>query len=57
MGCNCGGGSSPEQQAKEAAEQENFTVTLPDGTTKTVKGEHAAKVAVTVAGGGRYSRG
>lgn len=46
-GCN--------NQAQRAPEPQ-FQVKLPDGTTKVVTGEHAAKVEVTMAGGGTYSR-
>lgn len=46
--CGCNGG------APKAPEQE-FVVRLPDGSTKTVVGEHAARVEVTMAGGGTYS--
>jgi hypothetical protein len=47
--CGCNGG-------KTQTTEELFTVSLPDGTTKVVNGEHAAKVEVTMAGGGSYSR-
>jgi hypothetical protein len=30
-------------------------VRLPNGETKVVQGEHAAKVEITIAGGGTYS--
>jgi|SoiMetStandDraft_5_1073268.scaffolds.fasta_scaffold19358_2 hypothetical protein len=46
--CGCNGG------APKPAEQQ-FEVRLPNGTTKVVTGEHAAKVEVTMAGGGTYS--
>jgi hypothetical protein len=46
--CGCNEGAK--------APEELFTVTLPDGSTKVVTGEHAAKVEVTMAGGGSYSR-
>jgi hypothetical protein len=49
MACGCQG-----QQPKQ--EEPRFEVKLPDGQTMTVEGEHAAKVAVTKAGGGTYSR-
>lgn len=47
--CGCNGGKA--QPAEEL-----FTVTLPNGSTKVVTGEHAAKVEVTMAGGGSYTR-
>lgn len=57
MGCNCGGGSSePNNTPAGQNQQQEFVVTLPDGSKKTVTGEHAAKVEVTMAGGGTYSR-
>ena len=46
-GCN---GSQP------APPEPTFEVRLPNGTVKEVQGEHAAKVEVTMAGGGTYSR-
>lgn len=52
MGCStCGGkkASSPEAQA-------TYVVTFRDGTTKEVVGEHAAKVEVTLKGGGSYAK-
>lgn len=48
--CGCNGGSQPQQPEPQ------FEVKLPDGSTKVVTGEHAAKVEVTMAGGGTYSR-
>ena len=51
MPCACGGGDSQAVSAEEP----KFEVRLPDGSTKIVSGEHAAKVAVTMAGGGTYS--
>lgn len=47
--CGCNGG-------KAQAAEEMFTVTLPNGTTKVVTGEHAARVEITMAGGGTYSK-
>ncbi len=49
MACACQGNqpSEPEPQ---------YEVTLPNGQRKTVTGEHAAKVAVTMAGGGSYRK-
>lgn len=49
MPCACNG-STPQQPEPQ------FEVRLPDGSTKVVEGEHAAKVMVTMAGGGTYSR-
>ena len=46
--CGCNGGKA------QPAEQ-LFEVRLPDGTRKVVTGEHAAKVEITMAGGGTYS--
>lgn len=46
--CGCNQGTAP-------APEPNYEVRLPNGETKVVQGEHAAKVAVTVAGGGTYS--
>jgi hypothetical protein len=43
-------------QSQPAAPEPTFEVKLPNGTTKEVVGEHAAKVEVTMAGGGTYSR-
>jgi hypothetical protein len=51
MACNCGGGQQP--QAPRGQEPE-FTVTLPNGQQRIVRGEHQAKVEVTMAGGGTY---
>lgn len=53
MPCACnGGGGSSDGQAKA---EPKFEVRLPNGRTEVVTGEHAAKVAVTMAGGGTYS--
>lgn len=46
--CGCNG-------SKASAPEAMYEVRLPNGETKTVQGEHAAKVAVTIAGGGTYS--
>lgn len=48
MGCNCGGAPKPSSEPQ-------FLVTLPNGNTKTVTGEPAAKIEITMAGGGTYS--
>ena len=49
MPCGCNGTApvTPEQK---------FEVILPNGTRKIVDGEHNARVEVTKAGGGSYSR-
>jgi len=49
MPCACNGTlpSTPEQK---------FEVIFPNGTRKVVEGEHNAKVEITKAGGGTYSR-
>lgn len=49
--CNCGNSAAPTQ----AVQEKRYLVHLPNGTTVTVNGEHAAKVEVTMAGGGTYS--
>jgi hypothetical protein len=51
MPCACSGGST--QPA--AAQEPKFEVHLPNGRTEIVTGEHAARVTVTMAGGGTYS--
>lgn len=50
MGCGCGGAQV------ETTPQAEYVVTLPDGTTKTVIGEHNAKIEITMAGGGSYTK-
>ena len=50
MPCACNGTPAESKPA------EQFKVTLPDGSTKVVGSEHDAKVAVTMAGGGTFSR-
>lgn len=52
MPCACNGGA--DSQTPSQAEQK-YEVRLPNGRTEVVTGEHAAKVAVTMAGGGTYS--
>lgn len=47
--CSCQGNKN------NVAEPE-FEVTLPNGTRETVRGEHNAKVKVTLAGGGTYRK-
>lgn len=49
--CGCNGGVQPNGQPEP-----QFKVTLPNGSTKVVSGEHAAKIEITIAGGGTYSR-
>lgn len=51
--CNCRNGlSSPATQTPA----QQFEVKLPSGDTVTVNSEHEARVAVTRAGGGTFSR-
>jgi hypothetical protein len=52
MGCACNGNGA----AKNGNEEAEYVVTLPGGKTETVRGEHAAKVKVTMAGGGTYTK-
>ena len=49
MPCGCNGGAAKAPEAQ-------YEVRLPDGTKKVVANEHEAKVAVTLAGGGSFSR-
>lgn len=51
MPCACGGGVSAQ-----ATPEPQYEVTLPDGRRETVTGEHAAKVKITMAGGGTYRK-
>ena len=52
MACGCGGGATQEN-----TNQQEFVVRLPDGTTKVVQGEAAARIEVTMAGSGAsYSK-
>jgi hypothetical protein len=53
MPCACND-SSNNAQTPGKAERE-YEVRLPNGRVEIVTGEHAAKVAVTMAGGGTYS--
>jgi len=53
MPCACNGGTSDGPQANRSQDQQ-FVVTLPSGRTVEVTGEHAARVEVTMAGGGTY---
>lgn len=50
MGCNCGGGQKQDQAPGQ------YEVRLPNGEVRVVESEHAARVAITIAGGGTYSR-
>jgi hypothetical protein len=52
MACACNGGTSEVVPAVEP----QYMVSLPNGQTVVVQGEHAAKVEVTMAGGGSYVR-
>ena len=49
--CGCRGGATPENTPDQ-----QFEVRLPDGQTFTVNSEHEARVAITRAGGGDFSR-
>jgi hypothetical protein len=49
MACGCNSGATK-------TEEPEYVVTLPNGQTETVRGEHAAKVKITMAGGGSYTR-
>lgn len=49
MACAC-------QGTKVTEPEPQYEVTLPNGQRQTVTGEHAAKVAVTMAGGGSYRK-
>lgn len=55
MACGCSGGNGGPVATGSRAEEQEYTVKLPNGRTEVVRGEHAAKVAVTMAGGGTYS--
>jgi len=48
--CGCSGGTPPPQ------DQGQFEVRLPSGETFTVNSEHEARVAITRAGGGDFTR-
>lgn len=47
--CNCGNASTTN-------DTQPYVVSFPDGTKKVVNSEHAAKVEVTMKGGGTYSK-
>lgn len=49
--CGCNGAVTEQQAA-----QQQYTVTLPNGTQKVVQGEANAKIEVTMAGGGSYTK-
>lgn len=49
MACGCNG-------APAAPTSDTFEVRLPDGTVKTVNSEVDARIEITMAGGGSYSR-
>jgi hypothetical protein len=51
MACGCNSGSSGTQTPEP-----QYEVTLPNGSTEVVTGEHAAKVKITMAGGGSYRK-
>lgn len=51
-GCNNGHSSPAVRTGQEAT----YEVSLPNGQTLTVNSEHEARVAVTRAGGGTFSR-
>jgi len=48
--CNCG------KTAEQTANGSSFEVRLPNGEIRIVETEHDAKIAITMAGGGTYSR-
>lgn len=52
--CNCRNGNSTPQSSSAPAQQ--FVVSLPNGQTTTVNSEHEARVTITRAGGGTFSR-
>jgi hypothetical protein len=49
--CGCRGAQSTPQQSSQ-----QYEVRLPNGDTLVVDSEHEAKVAITRAGGGTFSR-
>lgn len=51
--CGCRG---PLSSPPVTTGQEKFEVSLPGGQTMTVNSEHEARVAITRAGGGTFSR-
>lgn len=50
MPCACNGSAAAKSEEPE------YEVRLPNGKVEVVRGEHAAKVKVTMAGGGTFSR-
>ncbi len=48
MACGC--------QSGQATPEPQYEVTLPNGSREIVSGEHAAKVKITMAGGGSYRK-
>lgn len=54
MPCACNSGTG-DQIAQSRSQEREYEVRLPNGSRIVVKGEHAAKVEVTMAGGGTYS--
>ena len=51
--CGCNGGSATPVNT---GQNQQWEVRLPNGDTLTVSSEHEARVAVTRAGGGVFSR-
>jgi hypothetical protein len=51
--CGCNGGGATVNSGQN---MQQFEVVLPDGKTLTVSSEHEARVAITRAGGGDFSR-
>ena len=49
--CGCNGAVTEQQAA-----QQQYTVSLPDGSKKVVQGEANAKIEITMAGGGSYTK-
>lgn len=50
--CGCRGGGA----AAETGQAQQYEVRLPSGETFTVNNEHEARVAITRAGGGDFSK-
>jgi len=51
--CNCG---NPNSSPSTSTSVQRYEVKLPSGQTEIVNSEHEARVAVTRAGGGTFSR-
>lgn len=51
--CNCRNGNSIPATSTPA---QQYEVTLPNGQTQTANSEHEARVLITRAGGGTFSR-